>query len=109
MFPSWMRSRNCRPRFVYFFAIEITSRRFASVISRLARRAFASPVDICLLISFKSFKGMPIRFRDIVLEEPQLRDDKVVQVFVKSVADEHHTVFLLTEGYVVRRLYARAL
>src|SRR5438270_1973856 len=54
MLPSWMRSRNCRPRLVYFLAIEITSRRFASVISRFARRALASPVDICLLISFRS-------------------------------------------------------
>src|SRR5207249_663562 len=62
MFPSWIRSRNCRPRLVYFFAIEITRRRFASVISRFARRAFASPVDICLLMSLRSFRGMPIRF-----------------------------------------------
>src|SRR5437667_251215 len=38
MLPSWMRSRNCRPRLVYFFAIEITRRRLASVISRFARR-----------------------------------------------------------------------
>src|SRR5439155_1205772 len=45
MLPSWIRSRNCSPRLVYFLAIEITSRRLASVISRLARRAFASPVD----------------------------------------------------------------
>src|SRR5713101_1552034 len=40
MFPSWIRSRNDRPRLVYFFAIEITSRRFASTISVLARNAF---------------------------------------------------------------------
>jgi len=26
MLPSWIRSRNCRPRLVYFLAIEITSR-----------------------------------------------------------------------------------
>jgi len=45
---------------VYFFAIEITRRRLASVISRFARRAFASPVDICLLISFRSLIEMPI-------------------------------------------------
>ena len=61
MLPSWIRSRNCRPRLVYFFAIEITRRRLASVISRLALRAFASPVDICLLISFRSFKGILTR------------------------------------------------
>src|SRR5713101_4698697 len=40
MFPSWIRSRNDRPRFVYFFAIEITRRRFASTISVLARNAW---------------------------------------------------------------------
>ena len=51
MLPSWIKSRNWSPRLV-FLAIEITSRRFASVISRLARRAFASPVDIWRLISF---------------------------------------------------------
>ena len=35
---------------MYFLAIEITKRRLASVISRLARRALASPVLICLMI-----------------------------------------------------------
>src|SRR6266436_3450045 len=43
MLPSWMRSRNCRPRLVYFLAIEMTSRRFASTISFLAWRATSSP------------------------------------------------------------------
>jgi hypothetical protein len=47
---------------VYFLAIEITRRRLASVISRLARRALASPVDICLLMSLSSLSGMPMRF-----------------------------------------------
>jgi hypothetical protein len=47
---------------VYFFAIEITRRRFASIISRLARRAFASPVDIWRAISFRSLIGMPTSF-----------------------------------------------
>ena len=54
MLPSWMRSRNCRPRFVYFLAIEITSRRFASTISFLARRACASPTAISRLMSLTS-------------------------------------------------------
>jgi hypothetical protein len=57
-----MRSRNCRPRLVYFFAIEITRRRLASIISRLARRALASPVDIWRAISFRSLIGMPTSF-----------------------------------------------
>jgi hypothetical protein len=43
MFPSWMRSRNCRPRFVYFLAIETTRRRFASTSSLLAFSASRSP------------------------------------------------------------------
>ena len=47
---------------MYFLAIEITRRRLASVISRLARRALASPVDICLLMSFRSLSGMTTRF-----------------------------------------------
>jgi hypothetical protein len=37
MLPYWIRSRNCSPRLVYFFAMEITRRRFASIISFLAR------------------------------------------------------------------------
>src|SRR3984885_15115720 len=43
MLPSWMRSRNCRPRLVYFLAIEMTRRRFASTISFFACRASRSP------------------------------------------------------------------
>ena len=51
MLPSWIRSRNCRPRLVYFLAMEMTRRRFASTISFLARRALASPRDMARLIS----------------------------------------------------------
>src|SRR2546425_3820453 len=36
MLPSWMRSKNCRPRLVYFLAIDTTRRRFASTSSALA-------------------------------------------------------------------------
>ena len=43
MLPSWIRSRNCRPRLVHFSAIEITRRRFASTISFFAWRASRSP------------------------------------------------------------------
>src|SRR5215472_14483242 len=49
-----MRSRNCRPRLVYFLAMEITRRRFASTISFLARRALASPIDTSRLTSLMS-------------------------------------------------------
>ena len=45
MLPSWIRSRNCRPRFVYFLAIETTSRRLASTSSFLACSASISPPD----------------------------------------------------------------
>src|SRR5260221_519988 len=51
MLPSWIRSGNCSPRLVYFFAIEMTRRRFASTISFFARRALASPIDLARLIS----------------------------------------------------------
>src|SRR5690348_3975653 len=57
MLPSWIRSRNCRPRLVYFLAMEITRRRFASTISFLARRALASPIDMARLISLMSVSG----------------------------------------------------
>src|SRR6185437_15791674 len=43
MLPSWIRSRNCSPRLVYFLAIEMTRRRFASTISFLDCRASRSP------------------------------------------------------------------
>jgi hypothetical protein len=42
MLPSWIRSRNCRRRLVYFFAIEMTRRRLAShLLLGLARFALA--------------------------------------------------------------------
>ncbi len=62
MLPSWIRSRNCRPRFVYFFAIEITSRRFASTISFFARRAIASPVAMSRLTCLSSWIERVRRF-----------------------------------------------
>ncbi len=51
MLPSWIKSKNCKPRFVYFLAIEITRRKLASTISFFARRAFASPMLIRRLMS----------------------------------------------------------
>ena len=39
---------------MYFLAIEITRRRFASTISFFARRALASPIDTSRLISLMS-------------------------------------------------------
>src|SRR5436190_20249095 len=51
MLPSWIRSRNCRPRLVYFLAIEMTRRRFASTISFLAWCASRSPFcTICTIL-----------------------------------------------------------
>ena len=43
MLPSWIRSRNCRPRLVYFLAMDTTRRRLASINSFLACSASASP------------------------------------------------------------------
>ncbi len=60
MLPSWIRSRNCRPRLVYFLAIEITRRRLASTISFLARRALASPMDMRRLMSLTSATLRPV-------------------------------------------------
>ena len=42
MLPSWIRSRNERPRFRYRFAIDTTSRRLASISSRFASRTMSS-------------------------------------------------------------------
>src|SRR5947207_2919707 len=51
MLPSWIKSRNCRLRLVYFLAIEMTRRRLASTISFLAWRASRSPFcTICTIL-----------------------------------------------------------
>jgi RNA polymerase primary sigma factor len=41
--PSWIKSKNCKPRLVYFLAIDITNLKLASIISRLALLARDSP------------------------------------------------------------------
>jgi hypothetical protein len=46
---------------MYFFAIEITRRRLATVISRFAVRARFSPAAICLLILRRSASGSATR------------------------------------------------
>ena len=51
MLPSWIRSRNCRPRLVYFLAIDTTRRRLASTISALACSAWRSPSWISRTVS----------------------------------------------------------
>ena len=61
MLPSWIRSRNCRPRLVYFLAMEITRRRLASIISFLASRDEASPSFMRLLMSLSSASGTTTR------------------------------------------------
>ena len=60
MLPSWMRSRNCRPRFVYFLAMEITRRRLASTISFLACRASRSPFCTMWTILRNSWISRPV-------------------------------------------------
>ena len=54
MLRSLVGSEMCIRDRVYFLAIEMTRRRLASVISRLARRALASPVDICFCLLYTS-------------------------------------------------------
>src|SRR5205809_231887 len=54
MLPSWIRSRNWSPRFVYFLAMEMTSRRLASTISFLARAALASPERMSFTMRLRS-------------------------------------------------------
>ncbi len=62
MFPSWMRSRNCRPRLVYFFASDITNRRLASIISLFARLVFASAIASFLVMCLSSVDVIPLFF-----------------------------------------------
>ena len=51
MLPSWMTSRNCRPRFAYFFPIDTTRRRLASINVALAFSATRSPLRISRTVS----------------------------------------------------------
>ena len=60
MLPSWMRSRNCRPRLVYFLAMEMTRRRLASTISFLAWRASRSPFCTALTMRRNSGISRPV-------------------------------------------------
>ena len=61
MLPSWIKSRNCKPRLVYFLAIEMTKRKLASIISFLALREERSPSFMRLLMSLSSAKGTTTR------------------------------------------------
>src|SRR6266403_1794942 len=60
MFPSWIRSRNCSPRLVYFLAMETTRRRLASISSFLACSASASPRSITWSIRFRSVRPVSL-------------------------------------------------
>ena len=60
MLPSWIRSRNCRPRLVYFLAMEMTRRRLASTISFLAWRASRSPFCTALTMRRNSVISRPV-------------------------------------------------
>jgi len=65
IFPSWIRSRNCRPLLVYFFAILTTNLKLALISSALARFAFALPRSMRLDIFLRSLRLQqisPIRF-----------------------------------------------
>src|SRR5271165_5976992 len=60
MLPSWIKSRNCRPRLVYFLAIETTRRRLASISSRLACSASMSPWMISRCVRLSSWNDTPV-------------------------------------------------
>ena len=60
-----MRSRNCRPRLVYFLAIEMTRRRLASTISFLAMRASRSPFWTMLTMRRNSPSEVPVVLGDV--------------------------------------------
>src|SRR5438552_6418149 len=60
MLPSWMRSRNWRPRFMYFFAIDTTRRRLAWTISCLAARMRRSAAWMSRTARSSAPNGMPI-------------------------------------------------
>src|SRR5437762_3597343 len=59
MLPSWMRSRNWRPRFMYRFAIDTTRRRLAWIISCLAVRTRRSAAWMSRTARSSAPNGMP--------------------------------------------------
>src|SRR5213593_3665244 len=59
MLPSWMRSRNWRPRFMYRLAIDTTRRRLAWIISCLAPRAPSSAARMSRTARWSAPSGMP--------------------------------------------------
>ena len=58
--PSWIKSRNWSPLFVYFLAIDITSLKLASTISFFADLASFSPFWTCCTILLNSLMSIPI-------------------------------------------------
>ena len=59
MLPSWMRSRNWRPRLLYFLAMETTSRRLAATSSFLAWSLIFLPVVMARTILPQGFRVEP--------------------------------------------------
>src|SRR5205809_1009254 len=59
MLPSWMRSRNWRPRLMYRLAIDTTRRRLAWIISCLAARAPSSAARMSRTARWSAPSGMP--------------------------------------------------
>ena len=91
MLPSWIRSRNCRPRLVYFLAIEMTRRRLASTISlALARLALAllhRLYDAAELGDLEArLGGQRVDVRADLVDLPALAPDEV-RPFLAGVAD----------------------
>src|SRR5229473_602912 len=99
IFPSWIKSSNCKPRLVYFLAMETTRRRLASVSSFFACSASASPRRICVRVRFRPVSAA-LKPDDLALERMEPLD---------SVADVVHQPLLLLRVEVDRAEVLRHL
>ncbi len=94
MLPSWIRSRNCRPRLVYFFAIETTRRRLASTSSFLA--------PLGLVLAAQDHVERLLQFVGRLLEAVGQRLDLDLQLL--DLAEEVLLVVFLQLGLAVLRV-----
>ena len=85
MLPSWIKSRNWRPRLGYFLAMETTRRRLASTSSRLARFGllFPAPDDQQRAAQFQGRgSGFFLDMRDLGLQMAHLPPKLLGLVFL---------------------------
>src|ERR1700712_5500975 len=95
MLPSWIRSRNCKPRFVYFLAMEITRRKFASVISRLARPLLCPPRRHLTIGFFQVFQRQPHA-------RLQVEQTLLLLANCRDVAREDHAITMILRDNFLR-------